>query len=84
MPYKTPDQARGYASAFVAALGCADVEDETACLLAAPADRVVAAQAKTPVVAGLLLGLPSFVPWSPVLGSEPLREQPNPRASTSR
>ena len=79
IPYKTPEQARGYANAVVAALGCSsddDDDDVSACLRDAPIDRILEAQMKPPFTEALLLGLPSFVPWAPVVGSPPLAMQP--------
>lgn len=77
LPYKTRDQAQGYAIALAGHLGCAPPADPAACLIGKSAEEIVAAQRKTPVIESFLLGLASFAPWAPVVGTVPLEGQPN-------
>ncbi len=78
--YKTSAQARGYAVALGRALDCAPPRSLEECLHSRSAGEIVAAQARTPDLELLLLGLRAFVPWGPVVGKAPLEQQPNQRS----
>lgn len=76
LPYKTREQAESYANALARALGCADA-NRRECLVAKSAKQIVAVQEKIAAKESFLLGLASFSPWAPVVGTEPLERQPN-------
>lgn len=77
IPYKTREQAGAYASTLAGHLECVPQADPVSCLRAKSVEQILAAQKKVPLLEPLLLGLASFVPWGPVVGTPPLERQPN-------